>query len=463
MASKARVAANFMNRYSAFGLLRGAFNGQKHWQPAWRDPEPKASYDIIIIGGGGHGLATAYYLAKVHGLKNIAVLEKGWIGGGNTGRNTTIVRSNYRLTPLHNLFEFGLKMWEHLSDELNYNVMFSPRGAMFLGHSDADMTKLAERGDAMRCSGIDADLMTRDQVAKLEPLIDMSRSARFPVEGGLIQRRGGTARHDAVAWGYARAADRLGVDIIQKCEVTGFVRYDGAVVGVETTRGTILLSGEVRKHSPVTGGQQDAAGREHPSRKQGHGEPVLHVEAALERRPAEPASSPAQQISEKLGRALAESGEGETRTIASTAVKSLTITLQPDRLGAVQVSLTLQAEGLHVRIIASETATADMLRQDRHQLDGLLQPLAGDAQASQVTVSIESAQEGIDASILTESESSPRFETGPSDYGSRRPRSDANGTPSPGKGESGNHSSEGMMHHEDIALVRRRLPGVIVV
>ncbi len=228
-----------MSQYSAFGLLRGALNGQKHWQPAWRDPEPKSHYDIIIIGGGGHGLATAYYLAKVHGLKNIAVLEKGWIGGGNTGRNTTIVRSNYRLKPLHDLFEFGLKMWEHLSDELNYNVMFSPRGAMFLGHSDADMTKLAERGDAMRCDGIDADLMTRDEVQKLEPLLDMSRDARFPIEGGLIQRRGGTARHDAVAWGYARGADRLGVDIIQKCEVTGFVRDGDAVVGVETTRGRI--------------------------------------------------------------------------------------------------------------------------------------------------------------------------------------------------------------------------------
>jgi sarcosine oxidase subunit beta len=228
-----------MSRYSAFGLLRGALTGQKHWQPAWRDPDPKPSYDIVIIGGGGHGLATAYYLAKVHGLRNIAVLEKGWIGGGNTGRNTTIVRSNYRLAPLHDLFEFGLKLWHNLSDELNYNVMFSPRGAMFLGHSDADMVKLAERGDAMRCDGIDADLMTRDEVAKLEPLLDMSRSARFPIEGGLIQRRGGTARHDAVAWGYARGADRLGVDVIQKCEVTGFVRDGDAVVGVETTRGRI--------------------------------------------------------------------------------------------------------------------------------------------------------------------------------------------------------------------------------
>ena len=228
-----------MSRYSALSLLRGALTGQKHWQPAWRDPDPKPNYDIVIIGGGGHGLATAYYLAKVHGLRNIAVLEKGWIGGGNTGRNTTIVRSNYRLKPLHDLFEFGLKLWHDLSDELNYNVMFSPRGAMFLGHSDADMTMLAQRGDAMRCDGIDADLMTHDEVAKFEPLLDMSRSARFPIEGGLVQRRGGTARHDAVAWGYARAADSLGVDIIQKCEVTGFVRDGDAVVGVETTRGRI--------------------------------------------------------------------------------------------------------------------------------------------------------------------------------------------------------------------------------
>ena len=228
-----------MSRYSAWGLLRGAFNGQSHWGPAWRDATPKPSYDIIIIGGGGHGLATAYYLASVHGLRNIAVLEKGWIGGGNTGRNTTLVRSNYRQPALHNFFEFGLKMWEHLSDELNFNVMFSPRGAVLLGHSDADMTRLAERGDAMRCAGIDAELLSRDQVAKLEPLLDMSPSARFPIQGALIQRRGGTARHDAVAWGYARGADRLGVDIIQKCEVTGFVRNGDAVVGVETTRGRI--------------------------------------------------------------------------------------------------------------------------------------------------------------------------------------------------------------------------------
>jgi methylglutamate dehydrogenase subunit A len=228
-----------MNRYSALSLLRGALNGQSHWQPAWRHPEPKKQYDIIIIGGGGHGLATAYYLAKVQGIRNVAVLEKGYIGGGNVGRNTTIVRSNYRLKPLHDFFEFGLKKWEHLSDELNYNVMFSQRGSMTLGHSDADMVRLAQKGDAMRVSGIDAELLTRDQVAKMEPLLDMSPSARFPIEGALLQGRGGTARHDAVAWGYARAADSLGVDIIQQCEVTGFVRDGDAVVGVETTKGRI--------------------------------------------------------------------------------------------------------------------------------------------------------------------------------------------------------------------------------
>jgi sarcosine oxidase subunit beta len=229
---------NSVTRYSALSLLRGAVS-QKHWDRAWRDPEPKKHYDIVVIGGGGHGLSTAYYLAKAHGVTNVAVLEKGWIGGGNTGRNTTIVRSNYRQPALHRFFDMALGLWEGMSDELNFNIMFSPRGALFLGHSDGDMRQLAERGDALRCSGIDADLLTRAEVARLVPLLDVSPAARFPVHGGLIQRRGGTARHDAVAWGYARAADALGVDVIQNCEVTGLGIVGGKVAGVETSRGLI--------------------------------------------------------------------------------------------------------------------------------------------------------------------------------------------------------------------------------
>lgn len=228
-----------MQSYSALNLFRRGLGGHKSWTRAWRDPAPKSHYDVIIIGGGGHGLATAYYLAKVHGIKNVAVLERGWIGGGNTGRNTTIVRSNYRQPALHNLFEFSLKLWEGMSDDLNYNVMFSQRGALFLGHSDSDMIRLAERGDAMRCMGIDAELMSKAQLRKLIPLLDMSDEARFPVVGGLIQPRGGTARHDAVAWGYARAADALGVDVIQNCEVTAMDIRGGKIVGVKTTKGDI--------------------------------------------------------------------------------------------------------------------------------------------------------------------------------------------------------------------------------
>ena len=228
-----------VTRYSALALIKAGFTEQKNWDRAWRDPEPKPHYDMIVIGGGGHGLSTAYYLAKRHGIRNVAVLEKGWIGGGNTGRNTTIVRSNYRQPQLHKLFDFSLKLWEVMSDELNYNVMFSPRGALILGHSDADMTNLAQRGDALRCAGIDAELMSKAEVAKLVPNLDLSREARFPIEGGLIQRRGGTARHDAVAWGYARAADALGVDVIQNCEVTGLTIAGGRVAGVDTSRGPI--------------------------------------------------------------------------------------------------------------------------------------------------------------------------------------------------------------------------------
>ena len=227
-------------RYSALKVFKEAVSGHKGWRPAWRDPEPKSEYDIIIIGGGGHGLATAHYLASAFQEKNIAVLEKGWIGGGNVGRNTTIVRSNYMLPANSHFYEWSMKLWEGLSRDLNYNVMFSQRGVLNLAHSPAQMDAYARRGNAMRVAGIDSDLMTREEVAKFVPDLDMSRDARFPIHGGLIQRRGGTARHDAVAWGFARGADRHGVDIIENCEVTGFLRDDsGRITGVETTRGEI--------------------------------------------------------------------------------------------------------------------------------------------------------------------------------------------------------------------------------
>jgi sarcosine oxidase subunit beta len=227
-------------RYSIFHLIRQARRGHCDWTRAWRDPQPKAAYDVIIIGGGGHGLATAYYLARNHGIHNVAVLEKGWLGGGNTGRNTTIVRSNYMLPGNAEFYEWSLKLWEKLSVELNFNVMFSGRGVLNLGHSDAQMDQHARRGNSMRLNGIDAELLDRAQVRKMVPDLDFSSHARFPIYGGLLQPRGGTARHDAVAWGYARGADQLGVDIIQNCEATGFVRHGGRIVGVETSRGRIL-------------------------------------------------------------------------------------------------------------------------------------------------------------------------------------------------------------------------------
>ena len=192
-----------------------------------------------MIGGGGHGLATAYYLAKEHGISNVAVLEKGWLGGGNTGRNTTIVRSNYMLEANAHFYDHALKLWEGLSQDLNFNVMFSQRGVINLAHSDPQLDSFSRRGNAMRLNGIDAVMLSRDEIARMVPLLDCSPTARFPVTGGLLQARGGVARHDAVAWGYARAADARGVDIIQNCEVTGIRRDGGRVVGVETTRGYI--------------------------------------------------------------------------------------------------------------------------------------------------------------------------------------------------------------------------------
>jgi heterotetrameric sarcosine oxidase beta subunit len=226
-------------KYSIFSLARNALTRHENWQRAWRSPAPKASYDAVVIGGGGHGLATAYYLAKEHGMTNVAVLEKGWLGGGNTGRNTTIVRSNYHLDANAHFYEFALKLWEGLSQDLNFNVMYSARGVLNLTHSPAEVDAAMRRGNAMRLNGIDSEWMSRDEVARWIPNLDCSPQARFPIHGGLLQPRGGTVRHDAVAWGYARAADARGVDIIQQCEVTGLRLQGGAVTGVETNRGFI--------------------------------------------------------------------------------------------------------------------------------------------------------------------------------------------------------------------------------
>ncbi|MFQ5609500.1 MAG: FAD-dependent oxidoreductase, partial [Woeseiaceae bacterium] len=226
-------------KYSALSLVRNAFSHNRNWKEAWRSPEPKREYDVIIVGGGGHGLATAYYLAKEHGVTNVAVLEKGWIGGGNTGRNTTIVRSNYLWTEASLLYEKSMKLWEGLSQDLNYNVMFSQRGVYNLGHTLQDMRDIERRVNANRLNGIDAEVVTTKQIKKEIPLINTSADARYPILGASLQPRAGVARHDAVAWGFARAADKLGVDIIEQCEVTGINRSVGAVTGVETTHGTI--------------------------------------------------------------------------------------------------------------------------------------------------------------------------------------------------------------------------------
>ena len=223
--------------------MREALSGNRGWPEQWRSPEPKAAYDAVIVGGGGHGLATAYYLAKQHGLTNIAVVEKGWIGGGNTGRNTTIIRSNYLCEPSEAIYEHAMKLWEGLSAELNYNVMYSPRGVMMLAHTVHDIQVFKRHVHANRLAGIDNEWLTPEEAKAFCPPLNISSRLRYPVLGAALQRRGGTARHDAVAWGYARGADRMGVDILENCEVTA-IRRDatGAVEGLDTTRGPIRTS-----------------------------------------------------------------------------------------------------------------------------------------------------------------------------------------------------------------------------
>jgi len=228
-----------LQRYSAASLLRAAFNGNTHWRPLWQEHELKSSYDVVVVGAGGHGLATAYHLARDHGIRSIAILERQILGYGNVGRNTTIVRSNYLLPENHLFYEDSLRRWERLSHTLNYNVMYSPRGVLDLATSDDEMSVYARRGNAMRQSGIDAVLLDRDGVARFEPALDVNWPRRFPIVGGLLQPRGGTVRHDAVAWGYARAAAALGVEIFQNCEVLGLRTQAGRAVGVETSRGFV--------------------------------------------------------------------------------------------------------------------------------------------------------------------------------------------------------------------------------
>jgi sarcosine oxidase subunit beta len=229
-----------MRKYSVFALAREAMRGHKGWPEQWGSPEPKSEYDVIIVGAGGHGLATAYYLAKEHGITNVAVLEKGWLGGGNTGRNTTIIRSNYLYDESAGIYDHAVKLWDGLSQDINYNVMYSARGVMMLAHNVHDVQVLKRHVHANRLNGVDNEYMTPEQAKDFCPPLNISQQARYPVMGATLQRRGGTARHDAVAWGYARAAADRGVHIIQNCEVTGIKRSaNGHITGVETTRGFI--------------------------------------------------------------------------------------------------------------------------------------------------------------------------------------------------------------------------------
>ena len=258
LSAQFRIRKTIMQRYSAFSLFRHALTYHENWQKVWRNPEPKKHYDVIIIGGGGHGLATAYYLAKNHGIKHIAVIEKGYLGGGNTGRNTTIVRSNYLWDEAAQLYEHALKLWEGLSMDLNYNVMFSQRGVLNLGHTLQDMRDIERRVSANRLNGIDGEVLDADGVKNIAPLINISKHARYPIMGASWQPRGGVARHDAVAWGFARAADALGVDLLQQCEVTGFDISGGQVKGVQTSQYGLL--GAERVGCVVAGNSSVLAG-----------------------------------------------------------------------------------------------------------------------------------------------------------------------------------------------------------